>query len=193
MRAIPLLSTLALLSASCGAGTAELEITVTPFTSEHEPIFENGLDMVRDPEALGGGWLATWERELDARITHADVVALVTVRAVRTDTDLERRDTFRLVNRVDRTYLGDLDEEVTLSVAQGETGYATVETNERRLLDAQFIAFIKWQDGESGVRSRWHMSPATEAVATRVRDLLRTRRDVVQSDGMRRRVIIRRH
>lgn len=191
MRAILLLSTLALLSASCGGGIAELEVNVTPFTAEHELLFENGLDMVRDPEALGGNWFTTWERELDARITHADVVALVTVRAVRTDTDLERRDTFRLVNRVDRTYLGDLDEEVTLSVAESEAGYGTVETNERRLLDAQFIAFIKWQDGESGVRSRWHMSPATEAVAIRVRDLLRTRRDVRLNDGTRRRVIIR--
>ena len=65
--------------AGCGA-SGPIQRDITPFTAEHEPAFENGLDMVRDPEALGGAWLRTWEEDIDRRVTLADVVALVTDR-----------------------------------------------------------------------------------------------------------------
>lgn len=188
-----LLLALSLCLFACG-GSQATERAVTAFTAEHESVFENGLDMVQDPSALGGGWLTSWEEELDQRVTLADAVALVTVTTIRTDTDLERRDTLRLVAHVEREYLGELDDEVTFSVAEGEAGYGTVESNERRLLDVQFIAFVKWQREEDGrLRVRWHLSPATNAVARRVRTLLRDRRQVREHDGTRRTVIIYRN
>ena len=199
---------------ACG-GAPERDFTnIEPYTVEHEPYFEDGVDMVRDPEALGGSWLETWEEELDRRVTMADVVALVTIRTLRDDigdtnrgygevptleeADRSRRRTIRLVAHPDRVWLGEAQvagQDLVLSVREGTGGFGTVETNERRLLDEQFVAFIKWQrDGESGeMRPRWHLSPATEAVARRVRDLLQRRRDVVESDGSRRRVIIHRN
>ncbi|HBQ11932.1 MAG TPA: hypothetical protein DEF51_12560 [Myxococcales bacterium] len=179
--------------AGCGGG-GPIVRDVTPFTAEHEPAFENGLDMVRDPEALGGAWLRTWEDEIDRRVSLADVVALVTVKTFRTDVDLERNETYRLVTQVDREYLGELEDEVVLSVSASEAGFGTISDNERRILDTQFIAFIKFQESADGtVRPRWHLSPASEPVARRVRDLLRTRRDVVEDDGTRRRVIVHRN
>lgn len=188
-----ILSLLLLLLVACGGSQAS-ELVFAPFTAEHEPVFENGLDMVRDPGGLGGAWLTSWEEELDRRVSLADAVALVTVTTIRTDTDLDRRDTFRLVTRVDREYLGELDDEVTFAVAEGESGYSTVETNERRLLDQQFFAFVKWQrEDDGGRRPRWHLSPATDAVARRVRRLLRDRRQVVSHDGTRRTVVIHRN
>ena len=181
-----------LLLVACGGSQAG-EVTVTPFTTEHEPAFENGLDMVRDPVILDGSWLRTWEEELDRRVTLADAVALVTVVAVRTDTDLDRRDTLRLVTQVETEYFGELEDEVTLSVIEGEPGYGTVEANERSVLNARFVAFVKWQREQDGsVRARWHLSPATEALAVRVRSLLRSRRQVAdESDGTRRVVVVR--
>lgn len=181
---------LALFFAACG-GSQAAAVTVTPFTAEHEPAFENGLDMVSDPDSLGGAWLGTWEEELDRRVTFADAVALVTVVAVRQDTDLERRDTLRLVTHVETEYFGELEDDLTLSVVQGESGYGTVESNERSVLDMRFIAFVKWQREEGGaLRARWHLSPATEPLARRVRRLLRTRRHVDDSDGTRRIVVV---
>lgn len=187
-----------LLLVGCGGSSEPVRTNVEPFTAAHEPLFENGVDMVRDPEGLDGAWLRTWEDELDRRVTMADVVALVTIRTLRTDVDLDRRETFRLVAHPERVYLGEeqlADEDLLLSVAEGEGGYGTVANNERRLLDAQFIAFVKWKrDADTDeLVPRWHLSPATEPVATRVRALLERRRDVVPEDGTRRRVIIHRN
>jgi len=179
--------------AGCGA-SGPIQRDITPFTAEHEPAFENGLDMVRDPEALGGAWLRTWEEDIDRRVTLADVVALVTVKTFRTDVDLERNETYRLVTEVEREYLGELEDEIVLTVSASEAGFGTISDNERRILDSQFIAFIKFQEAPDGsIRARWHLSPASEPVARRVRDLLRERRDVVEDDGTRRRVIIHRN
>lgn len=167
-------------------------MVATPFLPEHQAMFENGLDMVRDPEALGGAWLGEWQEDLDERVTHADVVALVTVRTLREDVDLDRNETYRLIAEVDRAYLGELDDEITLIVAQDEPGYGTVENNERQLLDTQFVAFIKWEETEDGLRARWHLSPATEAVAVETRRLLAERRNV-RTSGTRRTVVVHRN
>lgn len=191
-------SILAPLGPGCGGPQEPTVTEIEPFTERHEAVFENGVDMVRDPEALGGTWLRSWEDELDRRVSLADIVALVTIRTLREDVDLDRRQTYRLVADPSRVYLGEDqvgDEGLTLSVAEGEGGYGTVANNERRLLDAQFFAFVKWQrDPENGeLVPRWHLSPATDQVASRVRALLERRRDVVEDDGTRRRVIIHRN
>ncbi|MGE3632594.1 MAG: hypothetical protein AB7P00_22055 [Sandaracinaceae bacterium] len=186
------LASVAVSIAGCG-GAQQPTIVATPFLAEHEPMFENGLDMVRDPDALGGAWLGTWQEELDQRITNADVVALVTIRTLRTDVDLERAETYRLILSVDRKYLGEVADELTLVVHQDEHGNGTIENNERRHLDQQFIAFEKWQDTETGVRARWHLSPATDAVASETRRLLASRRQVEDETQGRRTVIVHRN
>lgn len=191
LRRLLLLVPALLLWSACGG---PVERIVTPFTAEDEPIFENGLDLIRDPAGMEGSWLDTWEEEIDRRVTNADLVLLVTVRTIRQDTDLDRRDTFRLIVHVDRKYLGDVEEELTLVTRQDDAGFQTVESNERRLLDQQFIAFVKWQrdDETQEIVPRWHLSPATEAVAERVRQLLETRRQIIQQQPGRQRVIIHR-
>lgn len=187
---------LAVSTLACAGSAEPVRTSVTPFTAEHEPLFENGVDMVHDPDVLEGSWLGSWEEELDRRVTFADVVALVTIRTLRTDVDLDRRETYRLVARPERVYLGEEqvadDEDFLFSVGEGEDGYGTVVNNERRLLDQQFIAFVKWQRDEASATPvpRWHLSPATEPVARRVRSLLRRRRNVTPSGG---RIIVRQH
>ncbi len=182
----------ALLVAGCGSATREIVPEVTsPFTEADAVLFGNGLDLVADPRLLEGQWLDTWEDELDRRVQAADVVALVTVRTLRTDVDLDRRQTLRLLTHVERTYLGEVSEDLTLSVREGQPSFGLVRDNERRLLGEQYIAFVKWADEEGSIRPRWHLSPASEQVALRVRDLLQRRRDVRQEDDVRRRVIIR--
>src|SRR5690606_10183915 len=120
-----------------------------------------------------------WEDELARRVGFADVVALVTIRTLRTDLDLERRRTYRLITHVDRVYLGErVGEEIVLTVREGEGGFGTVETNEGQLLDRQYFVFLKWAEGDDGmVRARWHLSPATDQVASRVRAALQRRDD----------------
>jgi hypothetical protein len=186
------LASLALITA-CGAPPVTVAAVTSPFTAEHEAIFENGIDLVRDPRMLEGPYLETWEDELARRSAAADVVALVTVRTLRTDVDLERRETYRLITHVDQVYFGEnVGEELVFLVREGEGGFATVRANERRLLDTQYIAHLKWAEDEDGtVRPRWHFSAASDQIAGRVRRQVRGRSDV-EPDGTTRRVIIRR-
>jgi hypothetical protein len=182
-----------LVIAGVGCGAAQpVEVVVTPFTSQHEAVFENGVDLIRDPEGADGGWLASWEEDTDRRVTLADVVAVVTVRTLRTDVDLDRNETYRVIVHVDRELLGHMDEEITLAVREGESGYASVRTNVDRVLEQPFVAFVKWQrDDDGAIRPRWHLSPASDPVVRRVRELLSSRRHVSEYDGSRRTVIIR--
>lgn len=180
----------ALLAAGCGGPRVTVATVTSPMTPELEPLFENGVDLIRDPRVLEGAWLESWEDELDRRVGSSDVVAVITIQTLRTDVDLERRETFRLIGRVDRVLHGDnVGQELALVVREGEAGFGTVETNERSLLDAQFVAFVKWarDEADGEVRARWHLSPATDAVSSRVRSQLgaRSRPD---DDG--RRVIV---
>jgi hypothetical protein len=185
---------LVLAAVGCGASTtASTETLVTgPFTESHEAVFENGLDLVAEPDLLEGPWLETWEDDLDVRVTLADLVALTTVQTVRTDIDLDRDETYRLVVEVDRSYLGVERDELTLTVREGEAGYDSVVTNATRLLQRQFLVFVKWVERDGAVVPRWHLSPATDQVAGRVERLLRTRRQVEREGRGRRRVIVRR-
>src|SRR5690349_7765110 len=96
----PLLLAAATVLTACGGAQEPVAVVTSPFTSEHAAVFEDGLDLVRDPRVLEGQWLSSWEDEIDRRVTLSDVVALVTVRTLRTDVDLDQRRTYRLVSRV---------------------------------------------------------------------------------------------
>jgi hypothetical protein len=177
---------------SCGGPQETLARVTSPFTPELEPIYENGIDLVRDPRILEGQWLETWESEIDQRVANADVVALVTVPTLRTDVDLEQRRTFRLVAHVDRVLFGEgVGQEITFVVREGQPGFDSVETNERSLLNVQYLAFVKWAADESdgAVRARWHLSPASDTVADRVRAALAARGSREETGGERRVIV----
>lgn len=192
----PCLLALALgcLSLGCGSSTAPTR-TISPFTAEDARFFEDGVDFVADPEALEGRWREDWSEELDGRIGLADFVGLVTVTTMRTDTDLDRHTTYRLITTVERELLGDSDEEITLTIREGEAGFGTIAGNERRILNQPFIAFLKYYqregtEGEAGVDAHFHLSPATEGVVRRAEYLLERRRGVRRERQGRRTVIV---
>ncbi|MBN8615458.1 MAG: hypothetical protein J0L92_32985 [Deltaproteobacteria bacterium] len=181
---------LVLALASCGSSAPR--IVVTPMTSAQRAVFENGVDYIDDPALLEGSWLETWEQEIDLRVRAADVVAYVRITTMRTDTDLERNQTHRLVARIDTLRLGDgvtEGEEIELVVRQGDAGFDTVHEQDRRILNQRFAAFVKWTQESEGmpVVARWHLSPASERVVRRVNSLVEARRS---PDDDRRRIIV---
>jgi hypothetical protein len=179
----------------CGGPAETVAVVTGPFTPDHELVFEDGIDLVRDPRVLEGSWLEDWENELDRRVGLSDIVALVTIRTLRTYVDLDRNRTYGLVGEVDRVLFGEnVGQELALVVREGHGGFGTIENNERRILDEQYIAFVKWAEEPDGsVRARWHLSPATDQVAVRVRSLLSRRRPDTEGDGTHRRVIVHRN
>ncbi|MBX7191517.1 MAG: hypothetical protein K1X94_05645 [Sandaracinaceae bacterium] len=174
--------------ASCGGSAPR--IVVTPITTAQRAVFENGVDFIDDPTLLEGNWLETWEQEIDLRVRSSDIVAYVRVTTMRTDTDLERHETHRLVAHIDSLRHGTgVDDELELVVRQGDPGFDTVHDQDRRILNQRFVAFVKWtQDGpDDPIVARWHLSPASERVVRRVNTLIESQH---APDEDRRRVIV---
>jgi hypothetical protein len=162
---------------ACGGGTTEVRIS--PFTAEHGEVFEDGLDFVADPEGLEGRWREEWSRDLDRRVTWSDVIAIVTVSTLQTSTDPDQRTTYRLVTQVGRQLLGEVPPEVEMIVREDGTGFTTVADNTRRILDSEFIAFLKWYEpAEGGVAPHWHLSPSSDPVVSRTEYLIERRHDI---------------
>lgn len=169
------------LVAACGGGAQTPAVSGAPLTAEEERLFDNGVDFVADPEALEGQWRRDWSAELDQRVRRSDVIAYVHVQTVRTDTDLDRRVTYRLFVEERRTLVGRFPSgELVLRARAGDPGYGTVEGSEGRLLNQDFVLFLKWElpEGATELVPRWHLSPSTDPVKLRVEYLVERRRDV---------------
>ena len=177
-----------LLAFACGGSEP---ILGAPFTPEDQQYFDDGVDLIGDPESLEGRWREDWATELDQRVRRADSIIYVRIRTLRTDVDLDRRTTYRLFPESERALLGSLPEDLVLAAREGDAGYAAIRQNEPRILGNALVLFLKWDrpEGAATATARWHLSPATEQVTSRVEYLLERRRGVERTE--RGRVIVR--
>lgn len=166
------LLTALLFALACG-GAQQAPKTSLPLTEEQAKSFEDGVDFVASFEGIEGRWRDDWERDLQVRVGDADVIALVTVRTLRTDTDPEQRVTHRILARVDRQLAGLAADELELTVRADALGFSSVHENLTRLGDKQFVAYVK----RGPERLHWHLSPASDQV------LLETERRITQLSG----------
>jgi hypothetical protein len=177
------------LSAS-GCGSTSSELVARPITAAQAAVYDNGIDYVDNPALLEGSWLETWEQEIDQRVSQADAVSYVTISTIRTDADLERRETFRLTAHSDSIRYGQIDEDMVIVSARSDAGFDTVRGNDTRILNNRFVLFLRWvqEDVNSPRVARWHMSPASDLIVRRVNSLV----DARHGDNTdRRRIIIR--
>lgn len=171
-------------------GGAKPATTVVPLTPEQAKAFDHGVDFVTSLEGLEGRWRDDWDRDLQARVASADLIALVTVSTLRTDTDPTQRITYRLVAHVDRELVGtDSDQELELAVREEQAGYLTVRENMTRIADKQYIAFVK--RGAQGDDS-WHLSAASEQVVGETESKITQLNRAPKKDS-RERVIVHTH
>lgn len=157
---------------ACGGTTTNQALVTGPFTDEHAAVFDNSVDYIGNPGILEDNWLDQWETELRERVRLADAVALVRITTLREDFDLDRHQTYRLVGRVEDRAYGAIPDEVTLVVRQTDAGFGTVDGNTNRILEVQFLAFVKWVDEDGRIGARWHLSPAADTVIGRVNSLV---------------------
>ena len=150
----------------------------TPFTAEHALVFDDGADFVARPDALDGDWREDWDRDMQRRVGFSDLICVVTVNTLRTDTDLDHNTTYRLIASVDRTLFGESPgEEQVLVVREGSDGYASIDGNDRRILNKTFVLFLKWyQPPSGGIASHWHLSPASQQILTATNRVIERRR-----------------
>jgi hypothetical protein len=172
--------------AACAGRASTVRVT-SPFTEEDAEVFDDGIDYVGDPSGLEGPWHDSWRRDLQLRVGRADLIAAVTVRTLRIDVDLDRRQTARLVTTVGEVLAGSPPgTEVVLVVREGQMGFSTVHGNDHRILDQTFVAYVKWAQGDAGeVVPRWHLAPASPGVVDETRELIRMKRAGAESQPRR--------
>jgi hypothetical protein len=137
-------------------------------SADEARLFERGIDFVAKPDGLEGRWREDWNTELEQRVRNADLVALVTVRTLRTDTAPDQRVTHRIAAHVDRVITGKgPSDELELSADEAAAGFASLDQSIARLADQKFVAFVKWSPDSAGEPlAYFHLSPASEEVLT---------------------------
>lgn len=159
-----------LVSGACG-GPAQVTVSPTsPFSEADALLFDDGVDLMSDPSALGGRWSADWEREFKARVERSDAVLIGEVTTLRTDVDPEQQTTYRLVVRVEEVVRGKVPaDEILLSASEGASGYSSVARSMKRIMNKRFVVLLKWyRSTDTKVDAHWHLMPASEPVTRRL-------------------------
>lgn len=172
---------------ACATQAKPARVT-SEFTEEDEVLFDDGIDFVADPAGLEGPWEADWQKELEGRVGAADLIVTVTIETIRSDRDLDRRETIHLVAEVNEELLGDApDDQIDLTVREAQSSFRSVQGHDRRILNQPFVAFVKWrEDSRGNVRPRWHLAPATPSVVKQTRNLVEQRREAPEQSSRRR-------
>ena len=160
------------LCGACGPPAARRIRPSSPYLAQHASFLDDNIDLIRDPEGLGGRWASEWATDLRGRIGYADLIARVRVESITVETDAEQRRRMHINAHVMERHRGRVptDRKVTLLVAEGTESWQAVSEHEDELLSGRFIAFIKWfTDGQGEIRNHWHLSPSSQALAQTIR------------------------
>ena len=166
---------LVLLAAHClccagASGPANVPSPSSPFLETDGPLFEDGVDLISDPEGLSGRWAEDWNREMHERVQRSDVIALLIVNTLTTDVSPEQRRTHRLVTEVGDALKGKYQGELALASAEDSLGFDSVDRERGNLLKRTLIVFVKWARDSAGiVRPRWHLAAGSKTIINAVR------------------------
>ena len=160
------LTSLASFATACAGSVPGPEVT-SPFTVEDEQLFDDGLDLMEDPDALHGQWRADWEQELTGRLERSDAIVEGEVVAVHADQNPDKRVNYRVVlsvRKVHRGHLGEGVSEVALISREGQVGYRSIAGNPQRILRLPFVAFMKYVEAPGRPFAHFHMTPPSIAL-----------------------------
>lgn len=133
-------------------------------------LFDDGVDMIGEPDGLSGRWADDWNRELQERVERSDMIGLLTVNTLATDVDPAQRSTYRLVADVGDVLKGHYEGELGLSSPEDSVGFDSVDRERTDILHKPMVVFAKWVVDDAGVvRARWHLAPATKSIVSAVR------------------------
>jgi hypothetical protein len=140
-----------------------------PFSPGEARFFDDGLDLIEDLSVLSGEWAFQAEDELIGRVQLADLVAEVDILAVQLSTDIDGKESRRIDIQVEKILLGAAPgKTISLMASEASKGFITILRNEQRL-SGRKLAFVRFYNDEAGVlRSRFHLSPASQALRASV-------------------------
>lgn len=134
-----------------------------PWDPNEEPFFDDGIDLVEDPSSISGTWAYEHEKNLDARIQLADLIAEVEIMSVQTISDMDEETARRIDVTVENLLYGKSPDrqKVSLFSSRESRGYELILRYERRLT-GRFILFVRWfVDDKNNVVNHFHLSPAS--------------------------------
>jgi len=133
-------------------------------------LFEDGVDMLGDPDGLSGRWAEDWSSELHDRVERSDLIAVLTINTLRTEVSPEQRQTHWFVAEVGDLLKGQYSGELGLAAPEDSIGFESVEREQQNMLHKPMVLFAKWVADEAGVvRAHWHLAPATKSILSAVR------------------------
>jgi hypothetical protein len=156
------------------ARSSAAAVTTRPFTPELAPLFDDAADFIEDVDALGGRVAADWRRQVRGLALESDLIVAVRVETVTLGDDNSSSSAFRLTAAATRDPIqGTLpaDRRIDLRVTEGEVGFNAIRQNEQRLQSRSFLLFARWYDDDGTTRAHWHLSPETDALTRRVREV----------------------
>lgn len=165
---------LAALSTGCASASNGPAITVRGFTPELGRYFDDSADFIEDVDALGGRVASDWRRQVRGLAAESDLIVAVRVETVTLGDDNATSRAFRLTAVASRdpiTGVLPADRRVDLRVTEGENGFNGVRQNEQRLQARTFLLFVRWYEEDGIRRAHWHLSPETDALTRRVREV----------------------
>lgn len=156
--------------ATAGSGVQGPQQPSSPFMEADKLLFEDGVDMIGEPDGLTGRWAEDWNTELRDRVQRSDLIALLTVNTLRTDVSPDQRHTHWLVAEVGDVLKGRYAGELGLAATENSIGFESVERERQNILHKPMVVFAKWVADEAGVvRAHWHLAPATKNIVSAVR------------------------
>jgi hypothetical protein len=169
------LLTFALAVAGCG-GSQGMHGKVRPsseFTPRDTGLFEDGVDLIEDPQGLEGQWRDDWENDLNERIARSDVIALGSVNTLNTDLDLEHQTSYRVVFAFEHRLVGEPPaSELNLVSRGGAPGFSSIERDRANILNRKLVVFMKYAaagaKGDTAVVTHFHLSPPSDVVLDRI-------------------------
>ena len=156
-----------LVGAACG-GSGKRVAQPGEFSARHAQLFDDGVDLIEDPDSLQGRWRSDWELELDQRLDDSDLVASGKVTTVREEIDPEQRASYHLLFLVGKAFKGeprDRDNEVSLAAREGAAGYSSVQQNREHMMERDLVVFVRYAvDPDGAVTPHFHLMPTSPAV-----------------------------
>jgi hypothetical protein len=151
---------------ACG-GSIPGPAVSSPFTARDRQLFDDGLDLMEDPDSLHGQWRTDWERELTERLDRSDAIVEGDVVSVHEDSDPDKRTSYRVVLNVRNVHRGQLGAgvtEVSLMAREGSLGYGSIASNPERVLRLPFVAFMKYVEEPARLVPHFHLTPPSIAL-----------------------------
>jgi hypothetical protein len=173
-----LIFSLAILLPYCGGNALKVG---QPWNPKEEKFFDNGIDIIDNPNSAFGQWGFQQESAMDGRAQLSDYVAVVEITAIKTVTSAENVEAKHIEVKVKKTLYGTHPDSVlSLKSDPSFPGFVLIKRYEKRL-KGNFILFSRWFNETingptaQGLDCRFHLSPASPVMIKATKDRLTTR------------------